>query len=210
MEAAFKKTAPITGLTFAALYLLGGYTLSKGAPEFAAESNEILTYFTDQSASIAVGALLIFVAAPFWFIFVGTIYAAIKVAEGGVGRLAVTAVASAATAAAVSIVGALCASIGAIRGGDGSLDAGAAMVYFDASTALLYTGTAVSAAAFLLAVAIASIRYDVVLPKPLGYASLVLAVVFLIPPLSMWALALGVVFMGIASVKLYGDKAGDL
>lgn len=210
MEAALKKTAPITGLTFAALYLLGGYTLAKGAPDFAAGSDAILAYFTDQSAAINVGALLIFVAAPFWFIFVGTIFAAIREAEGGAGRLGVTAAASASTAAAVSIVGTLCASIGAIRGADGTLDAGAAMVYFDASTALLYTGTAVAAAAFLLAVAIASIRYGVVLPKALGWASLVLAVIFLIPPLSMWALALGVVFMGVASIKLYRDNAGEL
>ena len=84
------------------------------------------------------------------------------------------------------------------------------MVYFDASTALLYTGTAVAAAAFLLAVAVASIRYGVILPKPIGFASLVLAVIFLIPPLSMWALALGVALMGYASIKLYLDGAGEL
>lgn len=210
MDAALRKSAPITGLTFAALYLIGGYTFSKGAPGFAADADAIQAYFTDQSASINVGALLIFVSAPFWFIFLGVVYSAIKDKEGGTGHLGATALASGAAAAAVSIVGTLCASIGAIRGADGTLDAGAAMVYFDASTALLYTGTAVSAAAFLLAVAVASIRYGVILPKPIGAASLVLAVIFLIPPLSMWALALGVVLMGYASIKLYFDGAGEL
>jgi len=210
MDAALRRSAPIAGLTFAALYLIGGYTLAKGAPGFAAESDAILTYFTDRSASINVGALLNFVSAPFWFIFLGTIYSAIKDKEGASGHLAATALASGAAAAAVSIVGALCASIGAIRGADGTLDAGAAVVYFDASTALLYTGTAVAAAAFLLAVAAASIRYGVILPKALGAASLILAVLFLIPPLSMWALALGVALMGLASIKLFLDGAGEL
>ena len=210
MDAALRRSAPITGLTFAALYLIGGYMLSKGAPEFAAESAAIQAYFTEQSAVINVGALLIFVSAPFWFIFLGTVYSAIKAEEGGTGHLGATALASGAAAAAVSIVGALCASIGAIRGADGTLDPGAAVVYFDASTALLYTGTAVAAAAFLIAVAVASIRYGVVLPKAVGAASLVLAVVFLIPPLSMWALALGVALMGYASIKLFLDGAGEL
>lgn len=210
MEAALKKSAPITGLTFAILYLLGAYTLANGAPNFGADAGAIVSYFADQSAEINVGALLIFVSSPFWFFFVGTVFAAISKAEGGAGRLGVTAAASAATAAAVSIVGALCASIGAIRGADGTLDPGAAMVYFDASTALLYTGTAVAAAAFLFCVALASVRYGVVLPKVLGAASLILAVLFLIPPLSMWALTLGVALMGVASIKLYMDNAGEL
>jgi hypothetical protein len=210
MDSAIKRAAPLTGVTFAALYLLGGYLYTKGAPAFAAKPDEVVTYFKDQSHYISLGSLLIFVAAPFWFIFIGCIYSSIKSKEGGVGRLAVTQLASGATAAAVSIVGTLCAAIGAIRADRGTLETGPATVYFDASTALLYTGTAVAAAGFLFALAAASIRYNVVLPRALGWVALVLAVLFLIPPISWIALPLGVLLMIVASVNLYRENAGEL
>jgi hypothetical protein len=210
MDAAIKRAAPLTGVTFALLYLLGSFISMHHAPAVAARPDDVVAYFAERPHSIALGSLLIFVAAPFWFIFIGCIYSSIKAKEDGVGRLAVTQLASGAAAAAVSIVGALCAATGAIRADRGTLDPGAATVYFDAATALLYTGTAVAAAGFLLALAAASIQYNAVLPRVLGWAALVLAVLFVIPGVSKLALPLGVALMIVASISLYREKAGEL
>lgn len=210
MDTAIKRAAPLTGVTFAILYLAAMFLYRKGQPEFGADSAEITAYFEAQSAYISLGSLAVFICTPFWFIFIGCIYSSIKAKEDGVGRLAVTQIASGATAAAVSTVGALCAAIGAIRAERGTLDGGAATVYFDAATALLYTGTAVAATGFLFAIAAASLRYGAVLPKPFGWVALVLAVLFLIPPISWICLPLGVVLMIYASIRLYAEDAGEL
>jgi hypothetical protein len=210
MDTAIKRAAPLTGVTFALLYLAAMFLYRKGQPEFAADPGEITEYFAAQSAYVSLGSLAVFVSAPFWFVFIGCVYSSIKSKEDGVGRLAATQLASGATAAAVSIVGALCAAIGAIRAERGTLDAGAATVYFDAATALLYTGTAVAATGFLFALAAASLRYGAVFPKPVGWIALILAVLFLIPPISWISLPLGVLLMVFASIRLYLERAGEL
>lgn len=209
LSPAVRKAAPLTGVTFGALYLLGNYMLVGDAPAFGAEPAEIMPYFADRAPYILMGTLLVFVSAPFWFSFLGVLHNAVKAKEGETGRLAITLVGSGSAAAAITLVGEACAAAGAIRARNGTLTSGPATVYFDASYALVYTATAVAAAAFLLALAIASLRYEAVMPRWLGAVSLVLAVVFLIPNLAWIALPIGVLVMTIASVLLYRDQADD-
>ena len=74
MDTAIKRAAPLTGVTFALLYLAAMFLYRKGQPEFAADSGEITEYFAAQSAYVSLGSLAVFVSAPFWFIFIGCVY----------------------------------------------------------------------------------------------------------------------------------------
>lgn len=209
LDGALKKAAPLTGITFGFLYLLGTYMVLKEAPDFAAKAAEIMPYFADQAANILAGTLLVFISTPFWFSFLGVLHNAVKAKEGPTGRLATTLVASGSAAAAITLVGEACAAAGAIRARNGTLTSGVATVYFDASYALVYTATAVAVAAFLFALAIASLRYEAVMPKWLGAVSLVLAGVFLIPNVAWIALPIGVLIMIYASIRLYSEQADE-
>jgi hypothetical protein len=212
MGSAFKKAAPLTGITFAILFLLGIALQQKGAPSFGADSAEIQTYFADSYANIVTGAFLVFISTPFWFIFNGVLFAAIREKEEGAGRLGVTLAAAGAAASAITVSGQGIGAMGAIRAHDGTLSDVLAPIYFDVFTGMVYTCTAVVAAAFLFALASASLRYGAVLPKWLGAVSLVLAVAFLIPvPAVSWAaVSIGVLIVLYASVALYRENAGDL
>lgn len=202
-----RKVAPLTGTTFALLYLFGSYLLLKDAPEFGAEPAKIIPYFTDRASDISSGTLLVFVSAPFWFTFLGVLHREVNSHEGSEGRLSTVLVASGSAAAAITLVGQACAAAGAIRAHDGTLEAGPATVYFDASYALVYTATAVAATAFLIALALASLRYGALMPRPLGAFSLVLGVVFLIPNLAWIALPVGVLIVTYISFQLYRTQA---
>ena len=210
ISTALRKAAPLTGITFGLLYLTGNYLLVKDAPEFAAGPAEIMPYFTDRSAEILLGTLMVFVSAPFWFAFLGVLHNVVKAKEGESGRLAITLVASGSAAAAVTLVGEATAAAGAIRARNGTLESGPATVYFDASHALVMTGTAVAAAAFLVAVAIASLRYGAVMPKWMGVISLIVAVVFLIPNLAWISLPIGVSILVVASALMYREESDEL
>lgn len=212
MGSAFKKAAPLTGITFAILYLFGVALQQKGVPGFGADSAQAQAYFTDHYADVVTGAFLVFVSTPFWFIFNGVLFAAIREKEEGAGRLGVTLAASGASASAITIAGQGIGAMGAIRAHEGTLSATLAPVYFDVFTGMVYTCTAVVAAAFVFVLAAASLRYGAVLPKWLGGVALVLAAAFLIPvPAVSWAVvSLGVLIVLYASVALYRENAGDL
>jgi hypothetical protein len=212
MGSAFKKAAPLTGITFAILYLLGVALQQKGVPGFGAQSAEIMTYFDDNYANIVTGTFLVFVSAPFWFIFNGVLFAAIRDKEEGAGRLGVTLAAAGAAAAAITVAGQGIGAMGAIRAHEGTLSPAVAPVYFDVFTGMVYTCTAVVAAAYLIALAFASLRTGAVLPRWLGGVSLVLAAAFVIPiPAVSWAVvSIGVLIVLYASVALYRQNAGEL
>lgn len=206
-HAELRRVAPLTGITFGFLYLIGNYMLLKDAPEFGAEPAEIIPYFTDRASDILAGTLLVFISAPFWFTFLGVLHNAVKVHEGREGRLATVLVAAGSAAAAITLVGQACAAAGAIRAQEDALAAGPATVYFDASYSLVYTATAVAATAFLIALALASLRYKAIMPRPLGAFSLVLGVIFLIPNLAWIALPIGVLLMTYVSLRLYREQS---
>jgi hypothetical protein len=212
MGSAFKKAAPLTGITFAMLYLLGVALQQRGVPAFGAESAEVQTYFTDHYADVVTGAFLVFISAPFWFVFNGVLFAAIREKEAGAGRLGVTLAASGAAAAAITVAGQGIGAMAAIRAHEGTLTPTLSPVYFDVFTGMVYTCTAVVAAAFVFVLAAASLRYAAVLPKWLGAVALVVAVAFLIPvPAVSWAVvSIGVLIVIYASIALYRDGAGEL
>lgn len=210
MDATVKRMAPLAGVAFVALEIVGGLLVMKGSPAFAARPAEISAYFADPTSHLMLGILLFLIATPFWFIYLGCLYGAVKVKEGGVGRLAAMLLATGSTAAALGVAGDVFIAMASIRASGGTLTPGIATVYFDAANVLGYTGLAVALSAFSLAFGVASFRYGAVVPRWLGAVSIVLAVVYLIPPISWAALYIGLLITAYASVVLYRERAGEL
>jgi hypothetical protein len=209
MDTALKRVAPLTGVVFVALFVVGGGYLLKGYPqEFPASTAAVESYISGHSSDIKLGAMLLLVSNPFWFIFLGCLYSAVKAKEGGTGRLAVTLVAAAATGTGVALVGECLIAMAAYRAEAGMLTSAA--VYFDAANVLRYTGTAAAYSGFALALGLASLRYGAVLPKWLGVVSLLLAVAFVVPPIVWAAMPLGALLLLWVSIALYRDRAGEL
>jgi hypothetical protein len=193
-----------------ALEAIGGTLALKGAPGSTAKPAQIFAYFTGQTSHIVIGTWLLLLAGVFWFIYLGCLYSAVKAKEDGVGRLSVTLLATGSAAAALGVAADAFTAAAADRAAHGTLTPGMATVYFDAANSLTYSGMAVTLAAFSLAFGVAAYRYDTVLPRWLGAVSILLAVLYLVPPVSWVGVDLGLLITLYVSVLLYRDKAGVL
>jgi hypothetical protein len=210
VNATLKRVAPLAGVVFVALEIAGGALVMKGSPAFAAKPAEITAYLAEPTSHVMLGIFLFLIATPFWFIYLGCLYGAVKVKEGGVGRLAAMLLATGSAGVALGVAGDVFLAMASIRASGGTLTPSIATVYFDASNVLGYTGLAVALSAFSLALGVASLRYGAVVPKWIGAVSIVLAVLYLVPPISSAALYVGLPITLYASVALYRDKAGEL
>jgi hypothetical protein len=207
MDAALKRTAPLAGVVVVALEIIGGTLALKGAPGFSAKPAEIAAYFADPPSHIMLGIWLMMLAGPFWLIYVGCLYGAVKVKEDGIGRLSATLLVSGSAGVALGIAGDVFSAMAVIRAGAGTLTPTMATIYFDATNILSYTAMAMMLSVFSLALGLASFRYAV-LPKWVGVVSILLAVVYVIPPISWVGVYIGLLVTLYVSVLLYRDKAG--
>lgn len=210
MESTLKRVAPLAGVVVVALEVVGGTLVTKGAPAFAAKPAEIAAYFTAPASHIMLGVFLLLIATPFWFIYLGCLYGAVKVKEGGVGRLAATLLATGSAAAALGVAGDVFTAMASIRASRETLTPGLATVYFDAANGLTYTGFAVTLSAFNLAFGVASLRYGAIVPKWIGAVSIGMALLLLVPPVSWAAIYVSLLIALYVSVVLYRDEAGGL
>jgi hypothetical protein len=210
VDATLKRVAPLSGAVVVALEVIGSALVMKGSPAFGAKPAQISAYFADPTSHVMLGIFLLLIAAPFWFIYLGCLYGAVKVKEGGVGRLATTLVATGSAGAAIGVAADAFTAMASFRASHETLTPVMATVYFDAANVLTYTGFAVAMSGFNLALGVASLRYGAVVPTWIGASSIVLAVFLLIPIISWAAITAGLLVTLYASVVMYREKAGDL
>jgi hypothetical protein len=79
-----------TGIVFVVLIIVGFFSQTK-PPDLNASGGDWLNYFQDHRDAIHVGELIVGVASFMFIWFIGTLRSALAAAEGGQGRLAVTA-----------------------------------------------------------------------------------------------------------------------
>ncbi len=211
MDATLKRIAPLTGIVFVILYVVGMLISMKDSPDFAGDPHKIQAYFQEYDGRIMFGGLLSIISLPFWFLFLGCLRSAMAKAEGGAGRLTATAFGSGVAAAATGAAGTFLGVMGAVRvSNTGKIDVATATVLWDAWQVLAFSATLAILSAFSLAVGVASLRYGAVLPKWLGVVAILLAIVYVIPMISWMALPVGLVSTLIISVLLYRENAGEL
>ena len=86
----WERFAPLTGVVFVVLVIVS-FILSGDLPDADEETGEVVEFWSDNDTELIVGALLGAIAALFFLWFAGSLRSALRVAEGGTGRLSAVA-----------------------------------------------------------------------------------------------------------------------
>ncbi len=210
-EERIARYAPLTGVLAVVLWIVSVFVLEGAAdsPGDDASTEEIAAYFNDENGPILVGGFLFMLGSAVFLWFLATLRARLHLAEGGPGRLASIVFASGTVIAAMTMAATAPQVGGALVAEDGGrVDPGSAQAFWNLGDGFF---VAASAAVFVFYVASAlGILRTRVLPVWLGWASLVLAVIALIPPIGWATLVWGLpLWLLIASVWMFmrgGEK----
>lgn len=184
----WEALAPLTGiaavLLFAAAFVV--HDVIGDTPNADAPASTFASYYEEHDGNIWLTSILISLAIFFLFWFIGVLRGAVHAAEGGVGRLAATAHAGG-IATAVLIL----ASIGTQVSGailvserDVGLAPDSAVAYWFIGDGL-FVAAFYGAAVMVAATGLAVLRTGA-LPRWLGWVSLLIALVLLVPWIN-WA-----------------------
>ena len=175
-----EQLAPLTGVAVLLLGLAGLIVWEGPAdrPELDAPRSVIVTYFGDRD-TVILGGFLLMLSAVFFLWFVGVLRAVLRRAEGDVGRLSAIAYGGGIAAAALTLALPASNVAGALFAKQ--LSPEGAQTFYLFGDVFLYPA-AMAAAVLVAATALVALRTGV-LPRWLGWLSLVFALWLLIPPL---------------------------
>jgi len=179
-----ERLAPLDGIVAVAFWIAGVLVLQGPAdqPDQDVSPARALTFFKEEDGAILLGTFLFMVGTLFFLWFLGLVRTRLVAAEGGSHRLSSIAFAAGVTTAVSLLVMPAVHATGAINNDNLSPDA--AQVYLGINVAFFYAAE-LSAAVFLLALGLVSLAKQA-FPSWLAWASLVLTVWLLIPPIG-WA-----------------------
>jgi hypothetical protein len=198
MLARWQRVEPLAGIVFVVLAVISLATAS--GEEFLAEPEEVADYFLDHSGRIMVAEILGGFAIFAFFWFVGAVRNRLRVPQTPEGGLPALAFGGGIAAATLVLVANAVTMAGAFRADeDGRIDPSVAAALNDISSLIVGIAAPVALAVFVAATGIVSITTGV-LPKWLGWASLLIALGFLIPyisfifwlPFGVWVLVVSV------------------
>lgn len=182
MSDRWERNASLAGILAVALWLAGVIISENNMPPDDASPQQLLTFYKDHGSAVIAGGFVFQVGALAFLWFLGVLRTALLAAEGAVGRLTATAYAAGVT---MAIMGLLIPGPGmtaAFRHDDISPFAAET---FNGLGDVFFLGAEFALVVFMLAAGLLAI-WTRVLPRWLGWASLVLALCALIPPIG-WA-----------------------
>jgi hypothetical protein len=201
-DSRWDRLASLAGVAFV-LMVVAGLVITKAAgdsPADGATSEEMLAYYTNDSASAGIGAYLWALSAVPFLWFLASLRGTLRAVEGPSGRLSTAALAGGIAGIALLVVSAAC-QFAAI---DGAVDD---VLSAEAAQALFALGTWAFVVAFFFmgvmtgATAIVALRTRLV-PKWIAWTGLVIAVGLLTPAV-FFVLFLFLVWIVVLSVALY-------
>jgi hypothetical protein len=194
-----ERLAPFDGIVAVAFWFAGVLILQGPAdqPDQDASPASALAFFKQEDSAILLGTFLFMVGTLFFLWFLGLVRTRLVGAEGGSHRLSSVAFAGGvATAICLLLMPAVHAT-GAINNEHLSPDA--AQVYLGINVAFFYAAE-LAAAVFLLATALVSLAGQP-FPRWLAWASVILALWLVIPPIG-WAALLWAFPLWLIAVSL--------
>lgn len=176
--------APLTGVIAVVLFLVGAlvHDVIGDTPDGDAPAAQFARYYQEEDGSIWAASILIFIGLAFFLWFVGTLRATLHEVEGGIGRLATTAQAGGVAAATLIFAGFGTQVSAAILVSDRDLpiDPEVAVGFWWVGDGLI-VGAFYATAVLLAASGLVFLRSGVLVPRWLGWATLALAVLLLLP-----------------------------
>lgn len=198
MLARWQRLEPLAGIVFVVLAVIA--LLTAAGEDFLAEPAEVADYYVDNSDRVIVAEIIGGLAVFAFFWFVGAVRNRLRVPETPEGGLPALAFGGGIAAATLVLVANAATMAGAFRAEeDGEIDPAVAAALNDISSLIIGIAAPVALAVFVAATGIVSIATGV-LPRWLGWLSLLLALGFLIPyisfvfwvPFAVWVLAVSV------------------
>src|SRR5918994_6391994 len=201
MIARWQRFEPLAGIVFVVLAVIALFTAA--GEDFLAEPSQVAEYYVDNSGRVIVAEIIGNIAIFAFFWFVGAVRNRLRVPETPEGGLPALAFGGGIAAATLVLVANAANMAGAFRAEeDGEIDPAVAAALNDISSLIIGIAAPVALAVFVAATGIVSIATGV-LPRWLGWVSLLLAPGFLIPVISyLFWLPFGV-WVLIVSVILY-------
>lgn len=186
MQSRIERLAPLTGIAFLVLWVVGFFVAVADSPDFLDSPAKNLKYYVDDKSSIIWGVLVSVIALAFLLWFLGSIRRTMLNAEQGDGR--VTAISF---AGGVVGIGLLLAAMGAFilpalrLDEDNKLSAATATTFMDLGNILFGFAAPIGFGVLLIGVGVVGVRHGAV-PKWWAIISALLGIVMLIPFIS-WA-----------------------
>ncbi|MGH2980695.1 MAG: hypothetical protein ACRDKV_01450 [Solirubrobacterales bacterium] len=180
-------------------------------PQRDAEVAEIVSFYEETSTEILIGGTMSIVSVIFLVWFGAVLRGWLTQAEGAErSGLPLVAFGGAVLTAAVGLGAETINMAGAMRSEDGELTAGTAQVYFDVSFMFGYPAAGVAIAAMAAPLAMIAVRERLVLLSSLSWLAVAVALVMVIPPISLVGplYAVLLVLGGTLSVWIYRQPAG--
>jgi hypothetical protein len=184
------RLAPLTGVVAVILWAIGVAVLEGAdSPDTDARAVEALAYFKNHDDAILAGTFVFMLGGIFFLWFAACLRAALYRVEGSLGTLAATAYAGGIATGTCALLLPSSQAIGALN--NDNLTPGAAQTLLMLNDMFFYAAE-LAAAVLLIATAIVILRTRTWLPVWLGWITLLIAVVLLIPPIGWAALIFGV------------------
>lgn len=198
MLARWQRIEPLAGIVFVVLAVIAVVTAP--GEDFLADPAELADYYVDNSDRVIVAEIIGGIAIFAFFFFVGAVRNRLRVSETPEGGLPALAFGGGIAAATLILVANAATMAGAFRAEeDGQIDPAIAAALNDVSSLIIGIAAPVALAVFVAATGVVSIATGV-LPRWLGWLSLLLALGFLIPfisyifwlPFGLWVLVVSV------------------
>jgi hypothetical protein len=207
--ARLERLAPLTGLAVVVLTVVAFILIGEDAPDFIDDPQAVADYYAGDTGKLIAGYYLISLAGAFLVWFAGSIRRALRIAEGGDGRLAAISFGGGVLSATMLIAGAMANLAGVFRADeDGAIDPTVAASLNDLSGLFLGIGSAIGAAVMIGAAAVVSLRTSAALPTWLAWLSVPLALL-LASPFGFIGLLPYLLWILIVSILLYRGQPGE-
>jgi hypothetical protein len=194
----WERLAPLTGVVFFVLIVLT-FALSGDTPSTDDPTSKVVTFWSDHDSRMIAASVIGTFAAIFFIWFGGSLRSALREAEGGTGRLST-----------LAFAGVLVIAIGGAIGG--TIQFAAADSVGDVPATVTQTLSTLNEEFFLpfpvggvvlmAATGLCVLRYGA-LPRWLGWASIVIAILSVAGPLGFFAFLALFVWVLVVSVLLY-------
>jgi hypothetical protein len=196
----WERLAPLTGVVFVVLVLVGFIPLGGDTPGSHASAQKVVDFYSKHTTREALAALAVALSVPFLVFFSSILHRALR-AAGGSGRLA-TAAFGGGLLAAAGFAFAAAVHFALADAADKTSSAGAAQALnvLDNDTFIPFVA---GLGTLLLGSGLATLRYGGLLPRWLGWAGAIIGVAIFIPFVGFVAFGLSGIWVVVASIVLY-------
>jgi hypothetical protein len=207
------RYAPLSGLAFVLVFLIANALWAFDQPAIGADARDAVAFYEDASTRILIGGSLSLVSIALLAWFGSVLRDSLAQAESTPSTgLPLAAFGGILLACAVGLGAETINMAGAIRAADeGGIGSVAAQTYLDVSSALGYWAAGAALALTAASTALVAIRSKRHLPRPMAWAALVLAVVFMTPilitPTGKFAFALPLLLLATLSVSIFRERS---